>query len=593
MQESNNLPRFHISQDKRLPNIFRFYRNMFKYQKKYPIKLTVLLITIFIHISYETVVPQFYRMIFDKALANKDIALFIKLMGLVCGSALIYFMSNITQSVILSSLFSKIGRYLRLNLFNRIKTFNKNGGISASKGDVIESFSSNINFIEYVGMNVMWTVVRSFITAFISFLILIYVNWMLTLSVVILLPIFLYLPKRIARSVAKHQRAKNLSESTMLDMVDEEFSLQNIIKYFRLENYQRKKFKKILKAASKNLFLFYLKLDLTARASSIGTSLTTLAVIGGGAYLVLIGHLSIGQFIIFILLLGNISTAIAIVTNQYSSLYQAAAKLNRIHWLLFKKPGNQIHYGMNELSNFQYNIKFENVCVVLNDKHVLTNLNLIISKNQSFAIVGPSGAGKSTLLKVLLREIPISSGRVTIDGMDLNSFSSNSLFSHIGIVSQDIKLFNTSIKENIRMGKLGATDEDIVAAAKQAKIHEEILQLPEGYDTVMARHHTNLSGGQEQRISIARALIRKPDLLYLDEINSSLDPLAEAAINETIKQIKGTCTIVSVTHRLASVADTDCVFVLDKGCLVESGTHDELLKKKGLYAQLWEHNQLN
>jgi ATP-binding cassette subfamily B protein len=218
----------------------------------------------------------------------------------------------------------------------------------------------------------------------------------------------------------------------------------------------------------------------------------------------------------------------------------------------------------------------------------LKKIDLTIPAGNRVAFVGPSGCGKSTILNLLMRYYDPDEGSVTIDGHDLRKVTENSLHGQIGSVLQDNFLFNTSFRENIRMGNLKATDEEVEAAAKVAEIHDIIQGFPDGYENLVGERGGRLSGGQRQRIAIARAMVRNPSILVLDEATSALDPGTEAAINATLEQLGETRTVISVTHRLNSVVNADRIYVLEGGELVEQGTHQELLDQKGLYYRLWE-----
>ncbi|MCZ6671941.1 MAG: ATP-binding cassette domain-containing protein [Verrucomicrobia bacterium] len=218
----------------------------------------------------------------------------------------------------------------------------------------------------------------------------------------------------------------------------------------------------------------------------------------------------------------------------------------------------------------------------------LKNVDITIPVGHRVAFVGPSGCGKSTILNLLMRYYDPNGGSVKIDGHDIRTVTEKSLHGQIGSVLQDNFLFNISFRENIRMGNLNATDEEVEAAAKVAEIHDIIVGFPDGYENVVGERGGRLSGGQRQRIAIARAIVRDPSILVLDEATSALDPGTEAAINATLEQLGQQRTVISVTHRLTSVVNADRIYVLEDGELVEQGTHQELLDQNGLYLRLWD-----
>jgi ATP-binding cassette subfamily B protein len=250
------------------------------------------------------------------------------------------------------------------------------------------------------------------------------------------------------------------------------------------------------------------------------------------------------------------------------------------------KPGAVI------LPKFQSCIRFESLAFGYHAHHRnLHDLSFQIDAGSSVAFVGPSGCGKSTILNLLMRFYDPTSGHVTYDGHDISLVTQASLRSDIGVVFQDTILFNTTIRENIRMGKLDASDAKVEAAARQAEMHEFITKLPQGYATLVGERGGRLSGGQRQRIAIARAILRDPRILVLDEPTSALDSETEAAINRTLERLGKGRTVVSVSHRLSAVANCDRIFVLDGGSLVESGSHSELVARNGLYARLWANQR--
>jgi len=244
--------------------------------------------------------------------------------------------------------------------------------------------------------------------------------------------------------------------------------------------------------------------------------------------------------------------------------------------------------GAHPLPRLAREIRFADVTFSYNGgQSQLDHVSLTIPAGETVAIVGPSGAGKSTILSLITRLYDVTAGAVTIDGHDLRQVTQDSLRAQIGVVLQETFLFNTTVRENIRLGKLDATDAEIEAAARAAEIHDLIVSLPQGYDTPTGELGGLLSGGQRQRIAIARAILREPTILILDEATSALDPATEAAIIATLERLARKRTVLVVTHRLAAIQRADRIFVVDAGSVVEHGRHDELLDRRGLYYELW------
>jgi ATP-binding cassette subfamily B protein len=325
------------------------------------------------------------------------------------------------------------------------------------------------------------------------------------------------------------------------------------------------------------------------RTPNLGLIAFNLMVIVAGAYLAFEGRLLIGSLVAFQGLFLNLSQSVYGLTCMIPHFVRATAGMQRIDELLSQQPEIIDHPDSRPLERLEHTIEFRGVSFSYSPEQVgLRNVSFVIPQGTCVAFVGPSGSGKSTVLSLLLRFYDPQSGAVLFDGRDLRSTTQNSLRSQTGVVMQESFLFNTSVKENLRLAKPDATDEEIVLSCRTAEIHDTITALPEGYDTGVGDRGNRLSGGQRQRVAIARALLRHPTLLVLDEATSSLDPGTETAVNETLTRVSKGRTVVTVTHRLSQVVKADRIFVMDQGRLVEAGTHSELLAQAGVYHSLWE-----
>jgi ATP-binding cassette subfamily B protein len=314
------------------------------------------------------------------------------------------------------------------------------------------------------------------------------------------------------------------------------------------------------------------------------TGFTTLLVLGGTA--AFSGRLSIASYSIALILVQQLLWSLVDLGEIFDSYQRAMASTKRVLDLI--DTPIQIQTGERSLSTVRGEINFEQVSFAYSQRsEVLSNLSLYIPAGTTTAIVGATGSGKSTLVKLLLRLYEVDSGRITIDDIDIRQLNLYDLRRHIGLVSQDVFLFQGTVAENIAYGTFDATETEIINAGKTAAAHEFIEQLPQGYQTIVGERGQKLSGGQRQRLAIARAIIKNPQILILDEATSAVDNETEAAIQESLAQITENRTTIAIAHRLSTIRHADCIYVMEQGQFIESGTHEQLLKQNATYANLW------
>jgi ATP-binding cassette, subfamily B, putative efflux pump len=304
--------------------------------------------------------------------------------------------------------------------------------------------------------------------------------------------------------------------------------------------------------------------------------------------LVLDGQITVGSLIAFFAYVDKMRSPVAALVNAYPSITEGSVALQRIFDFLsipqdIKEKDHPVH-----LKDFSHSIQFRNVSFSYEKDHtILHNLSFTLEKGKTYAFVGGSGGGKSTILQLLLRMYDTTSGEVLVDGINMKDYSLSSLRNQMGIVTQDNFLFSTSIKENIKLAKWDATDEEIIAAAKKAYAHDFISALPAGYDTEIGERGIKLSGGQKQRLALARVFLKNPSLIILDEATSALDNESEKLVQQSIEQFGKNQTVVMIAHRLSTILHADTIFVVKNGRIVESGKHQSLLRLNGYYKDLY------
>jgi ATP-binding cassette subfamily B protein len=308
-----------------------------------------------------------------------------------------------------------------------------------------------------------------------------------------------------------------------------------------------------------------------------------------GGTQVLNGTLMVGTLVAFILYIQNFFDPIRTMTMEYSQLQRAMASGARVFELLDVKPEMAESPTSIKDIRLKGDIKVEDVSFSYNPEiEVLHSINLHIPAGRTIALVGPTGAGKSTIFSLITRFYDVTSGRITVDGIDLRDIDKTAYRRQLGLVLQDPFLFSGTIKENIRYGKLEATDDEIITATKTVGAHDFIMRLENGYDTMLQERGQNLSMGQRQLISFARALLVNPTILLLDEATANVDSYSEQLIQEGLRRLRQGRTTVVIAHRLSTIRDADIILVMDKGRIAEQGRHEELLLLNGLYARLYE-----
>lgn len=414
-------------------------------------------------------------------------------------------------------------------------------------------------------------------------------NWRLSAVIFVTVPFVTIATRYFGQKIRKLSRGiqDELADSTAV--AEDALGAVRLVKAFVREDYEVERYS----TAIEKLFLTVRRKVVLTQFFWSGVGImfmgTLVVIFWYGGKEVLAERLTAGDLVAFIIYALNISRSISQTSRLYTAVNTAAGASERIFELLEEVPEIKDEKGALELNEIEGHLSIEGLSFYYEDeRNILKNISFDVEAGQTIALVGPSGAGKTTLLNLIPRFYDPQKGSIKVDGTPIKDVKVKSLRNHISIVPQEVHLFSTNIKENIKYGNLEASDEDIISAAKDANAHEFISELPEKYDARIGEKGVKLSGGQRQRLAIARAILKNPEILLLDEATSSLDSESESQVQEALYRLmKGRTTFV-IAHRLSTVQHADRILVMDKGEIVEDGTHQELLVKGGLYSHLYE-----
>lgn len=496
--------------------------------------------------------------------------------------------ASYTQARLMLSVSMNAIENLRNDLFKKVQKLPVREFDSDSNGTIMSSFTNDMDNIDMMLHNTVVSLISGSITLIGTLSMMIYTNIWLTLITIVFIPLFMFLAGQIAMRSSKYYVGQQAALGAINGYIEESVSGQKVIKVFNHETICEEEFDTLnadmREKQFKAQFFGGIMGPILGNTSQISYALTA----GIGGVLCVLTGFDVGGLSVFVNYSRQFSMPINQISQQMSTIFSALAGAERVFALMDRNPEIESCGELHSAENIKGDVVLENVSFGYSpDKPVLKNISLYAHPGQKIAFVGSTGAGKTTITNLLNRFYDIETGKITIDGVDIKNYNISDLRKNIAMVLQDTHLFTGTVMENIRYGRLDATDEEVVEAAKTASAHSFIMRLSEGYNTLIEGDGANLSQGQRQLLNIARAALSKAPILVLDEATSSVDTRTERHIEHGMDRLMKNRTTFVIAHRLSTVRNSNAIMVLEHGEIVERGTHEELLEMEGRYYELY------
>ncbi|MEH7464506.1 ABC transporter ATP-binding protein [Bacillus thuringiensis] len=495
---------------------------------------------------------------------------------------------GIIQGYIISGVAQKVSYNFRKEIDEKINRMPLKYFDKTTHGEVLSRITNDVDTVSQTLNQSMSQIITSVITIIGVLIMMLSISWQMTLVALLILPVSMMLIMGVVKRSQKYFKSQQEYLGHVNGQVEEIYSGHNIVKAFNTEEEEVKKFEKVndtlYHSAWKSQFLSGMMMPIMMFIGNIGY--VAVSILGG--WLAAKRTIAVGDILAFVQYVRNFTQPIAQVAQIANVLQSTAAAAERVFEFLEEEEEIPESENPVKLQKVNGEVTFKDVEFGYNpDKTIINNFSADIKSGQKVAIVGPTGAGKTTIVKLLMRFYDVNSGAICIDGHDIKDFTREDLRNMFGMVLQDTWLFNGSIMENIRYGRLDATDEEVIDAAKAAHVHSFVKTLPNKYQMELNEEASNVSQGQKQLLTIARALLADPKILILDEATSSIDTRTEVLIQKAMENLMEGRTSFIIAHRLSTIRDADLILVMKDGDIVEQGNHEELLKADGFYASLY------
>ena len=505
-------------------------------------------------------------------------------LGLYLASACFSFI----QGWIMTGISNDVTYNLRKDISKKINRLPLNYYESRTNGEILSRITNDVDTLQ-MSLNQSLTQLITSVTTLIGvFIMMLSINVWMTLAALLILPVSMFIIQTVMKHSQKYFQDQQSYLGKVNGQIEENFGGHNVVRVFNKENDVVEEFEKdnqkLYESAWKSQFFSGMMMPIMQFVGNLGYVMVALL---GGVF-VIKKSIEVGDIQSFFQYIRNFTQPIQQIAQVTNLLQSSAAASERVFEFLEEPEESQNEKNPVDVNTLTGDVQFEHVKFGYNpDKIIINDFSADVKDGQKIAIVGPTGAGKTTMVKLLMRFYDLNGGSIKVDGYDIKDFNRSSLREMFGMVLQDTWLFSGTIMENIRYGRLDATDEEVIAAAKAAHVHNFIMQQPGGYDMVLDEETSNISQGQKQLLTIARAILANNKILILDEATSSVDTRTEVRIQKAMDNLMKGRTSFVIAHRLSTIKDADLILVMKDGDIIEQGNHEELLAKKGFYADLY------
>ena len=504
------------------------------------------------------------------------------------GLYLVSSLFSLIQGFVMTGISNDVTYSLRKDISKKMNRLPMNYYESRTNGEILSRITNDVDTLQMSLNQSMTQLITSVTTLIGVFIMMLSINVWMTVAAVLILPVSMFIIQKVMKHSQKYFQAQQKYLGEVNGQIEENFGGHNVVKVFNKENDVVEEFekdnKKLYESAWKSQFFSGMMMPVMQFVGNLGYVMVALL---GGVFTIK-GSIEVGDIQSFFQYIRNFTQPIQQIAQVVNLLQSSAAASERVFEFLEEPEEDQTVENPADITKLSGNVEFNHVKFGYNpDKIIIHDFSADIKDGQKIAIVGPTGAGKTTMVKLLMRFYDINGGSISIDGHNVKDFNRSELREMFGMVLQDTWLFSGTIRENIRYGRLDATDEEVVAAAKAAHIHNFIMQQPGGYDMVLDEETSNISQGQKQLLTIARAILADNRILILDEATSSVDTRTEMQIQKAMDNLMKGRTSFVIAHRLSTIKDADLILVMKDGDIIEQGNHEELLRAGGFYCDLY------